>query len=295
MHGESVQERIKAMTEVFEALAVIGDPVTEEDRVVYLLASLPDSFNMLVTALEASSENVQKMEIVTERLLHEERKMKEKGNEGNGSKAFTAGHRRENPKKLLTCHFCKKPGHFKRNCRKLAQLQKNEKAVKPIAKHSASKATTNEQVSSSTSDDEALVIGHALSATSRGNWIVDSGATCHMCNDKELFKGLSPLRKPQEVTLGDGRVLGATAKGTVTLEMLFPDGSSQRCNLQNVLYVPKLSYNLLSVSKASEARKTTKFNSSGCEIVNRHKKVVAFATIEWGISTTWNSAESLNS
>jgi hypothetical protein len=122
------------------------------------------------------------------------------------------------------------------------------------------------------------VIGHALSATSRGNWIIDSGATCHMCNDKELFKGLSPLRKPQEVTLGDGRVLGATAEGTVTLKLLLPDGSSQRCNLQNVLYVPKLSYNLLSVSKASEAGKMTKFNSSGCKIVNRHKKVVAFAT-----------------
>ena len=52
--GESVQKHIKVMTEIFEALAVIGDPVTEEDRVVHLLASLPDSFNMLATALEAS-------------------------------------------------------------------------------------------------------------------------------------------------------------------------------------------------------------------------------------------------
>ena len=51
--GESVQGHIKEMTELFEALTVIGDPVTEEDRAVYLLASLPDSFNMLVTALEA--------------------------------------------------------------------------------------------------------------------------------------------------------------------------------------------------------------------------------------------------
>ena len=96
-----------------------------------------------------------------------------------------------------------------------------------------------------------------------------------MCNNKELFKELSSLRKPQEVTLGDGHVLEATAEGTVTLEMLLPDGRTQRCNLQNALYVPKLSYNLLSVSKASEA---TKFNNSGCEILNRHKKVVAFAT-----------------
>lgn len=45
---------------------MIGDSVTEEDRVVHLLASLPDSFNMLVTALEANLKTVPKMENVTE-------------------------------------------------------------------------------------------------------------------------------------------------------------------------------------------------------------------------------------
>ena len=43
--GDSVQEHVKAMTELFIELSVIGDEVTEEDRVVYLLASLPDSYN----------------------------------------------------------------------------------------------------------------------------------------------------------------------------------------------------------------------------------------------------------
>ena len=62
--GDSMQDHIKGMTEVFD-----------EDRVVHLLASLPDSYNVLVTALEANEE-VPKMEMVTERLLHEERKMK---------------------------------------------------------------------------------------------------------------------------------------------------------------------------------------------------------------------------
>ena len=68
---ESVHEHIKAMTELFEVLevlAVIGDPVTEEDHVMHLLASLPDSYNMLATALEANSEAVPKMEVVMERL-----------------------------------------------------------------------------------------------------------------------------------------------------------------------------------------------------------------------------------
>ena len=42
-NGESVQQHIKAMTETFDSFAVIGDPVNEEDRVVHLLASLPES------------------------------------------------------------------------------------------------------------------------------------------------------------------------------------------------------------------------------------------------------------
>ena len=52
--GESVQEHIKTMIELFNELAIVGDAIDEEDRVVYLLASLPDSFNTLVTALETS-------------------------------------------------------------------------------------------------------------------------------------------------------------------------------------------------------------------------------------------------
>ena len=47
---------IKNMTEIFEQLSFIGDTVTDEDRLVFLLASLPDSYRMLVTALEANSD-----------------------------------------------------------------------------------------------------------------------------------------------------------------------------------------------------------------------------------------------
>ena len=86
--GESVNEHIKMMSETFEALAV-----NEEDRVVHLLASLPDSFDMLVTALEALSEKVPKWELVIERLLHEELKLQEKastGTNGDGRKVFIA-------------------------------------------------------------------------------------------------------------------------------------------------------------------------------------------------------------
>ena len=37
--SESVEEHIKVMTELFNGLAVLGDVINEEDKVIYLLAS----------------------------------------------------------------------------------------------------------------------------------------------------------------------------------------------------------------------------------------------------------------
>ena len=74
-----MQEHIKYMTEVLDELSIVDEPVQEEDRVVYLLASLPDSYSMLVTALEANAD-VPKLEVVTEHLLHGEKKQKNRSN-----------------------------------------------------------------------------------------------------------------------------------------------------------------------------------------------------------------------
>ena len=67
-------------------------PVSEEDRVIYLLASLLDSCNMIVIALEMQSESVPKWSLVTKRLLHQEANMKEKDAQGGEvkKKAFSA-------------------------------------------------------------------------------------------------------------------------------------------------------------------------------------------------------------
>ena len=54
---------------------MIDEAVAEDDRVVHLLSSLPDSYNVLLTALEAQSENVPKWEQVTERLLDKDSKL----------------------------------------------------------------------------------------------------------------------------------------------------------------------------------------------------------------------------
>ena len=272
--GDSVQEHIKAMIEIFNGLSVIGDPVSDEDRVVHLLASLPETFNMLVTALEASP-NVPKMEIVTERLLHEERKMKDRGTSSVSSSEKAMAAKRPPWKRGPKCHHCGKFGHIKRNCRDLAP---NNNQKEWSRKQKANNAEVKLGSSNNESESDALVAGCALAANAtRDTWIVDSGATCHMCNNDKLFTELRDLR-PLDVTLGDGHNLKASGKGTVLLQMSLHDGTMRKCSLNDVLYVPSLSYNLLSVSKAAEAGKTTRFNKTSCEILTSEGKIVSEGT-----------------
>ena len=141
---ESVQEHIRKMTEVFKELAVVGDPVNEEDRVVHLLASLPETYDMLVTALEANS-NVPKMEVVTERLLHEERKRDRGGSESAQLKAIHL---------KLRCFHCRKLRHFRRDCPLLKQ-EKEEPRPKENKAHDQTKDKGG---------DNAIVVSHVLQA-----------------------------------------------------------------------------------------------------------------------------------
>ena len=106
---------------------------------------------------------------------------------------------------------------------------------------------------------------------------MDSGATCHMCNDSKLFVELRKLEKPLEVILGDGHDLNAIGC-RVVLESKLPSGRTRKFKLSGVLYVPKLSYNLLSVSKTLDAGKKIRFGEANCQVLDRNKKLIAMAT-----------------
>ena len=137
--------------------------------------------------------------------------------------------------------------------------------------------------SSSDVDFAGLIVNHVLSANFTAplnEWIMDSGAACHMCYDDRLFDELHSLKQPLEVMLGDGYALEATGRGTVVLELTKVGGKASRCKLHEVLphEVPDLFYNLLSVSKAATAGKVVKLTETGCEILDSNEKVIAVAT-----------------
>ena len=147
---------------------------------------------------------------------------------------------------------------------------------------SLEKAATVRVQEDSDSDSVGLIAGHALSVSSSSEtsstWIINSGATCHMCLDSTQFATLHQLEDPIDIVLGDGRALVAVGKGEVVLDMVLPSGELKPCTLHDVLYVPSLSYNLLSVAKASQRGKTVKFTQSACYVVDKCHKMVSKAT-----------------
>ena len=268
--NESIQTHIKAMMETFDALSVIGEAVEEEDRVVYVLASLPEKYNMLVTALEACPE-VPKLEIVTEKLLNEERKMKEKQenisqgslyNSGNHDALFVNSQSKSN-----NCFYCGKPGHKIRFCeqKKRDEDEKEKENNRHAVANFASVRNQREKYESDSSGDECIALVSEACNENKSKWVMDSAATNHMCKDRNEMTNLKRLDNVKRVKVGNGDYVEARFEGSVKLKV--KHGKKLRTfKLFNVLFVPGMKYNLLSIPKVSQADKVVQFDKFGCEI-----------------------------
>ena len=161
---------------------------------------------------------------------------------------------------LYTCFFLISEIYFN-NFRNNKVQQRN---FKENANFSEKRTHVRRESSSSDDFDVGMVVvSHALSSINsveRKEWIIDSGATCHMCNDFEIFQDLKNLGEDKhEIKVGDGYTLKAEGEGHIKLKVKGLNGFS-KCKLFNVLYVPDLSYNLISVSNIIEAEmKNVKF------------------------------------
>lgn len=80
-----------------------------------------------------------------------------------------------------------------------------------------------------------------LSVNGKKSWILDSGATDHLTGSSNHFLSYHPCASHKKIRIADGSFAPIVGKSHISPF----DGLI----LQNVLYVPKISYNLLSVSK----------------------------------------------
>lgn len=90
-------------------------------------------------------------------------------------------------------------------------------------------------------------------------WIIDSGATDHMCNDLSLFTHVKHMPSPFQVTLPNGHFIEVNTVGTIPINDII--------SLYNVMYVPSFKYNLISVTKLLQQNKCSiQFTYTDCTL-----------------------------
>ena len=85
-------------------------------------------------------------------------------------------------------------------------------------------------------------------STDSNIWIIDSGATSHMCNDASKFINLTMENNGiRHVTAANKAKVNVVGIGSCKFDIMDANGILQHITLSNVLYVPDLGCNLISV------------------------------------------------
>ncbi|KAL0399945.1 UNVERIFIED_CONTAM: Retrovirus-related Pol polyprotein from transposon RE1 [Sesamum radiatum] len=196
-------------------------------------------------------------------------------------------------KRHVTCTHCKKPGHSQESCFQLHGVPDWYKLLndkKKQGKHftanlegkgASSSGETSQNVTDMMSevlrilqnnnkptdpitnyanyvnmDEEFAGNTYKLTDIDFKCWIVDTGATNHICACIELLHSYTEPMTPQYVHLPDDSKQAVKYIGIVKL--------NDRITLGNVLFVPQFSINLLSVSQlCSQGSYTLQFNRNG--------------------------------
>ncbi|GMF66431.1 unnamed protein product [Phytophthora lilii] len=257
--GDDVLEHINKIKTLAEQLDAVNAPVSEDDLVITLLASLSESYQFLITALESRANSLT-WELVTTRLLHEDMKRKEKGGGADGAAHGQAFMTSDNGKrkgrqanKTSACHYCGEQGHWIAKC--------------PVRTRENAERQRPQRASVARDEDELgnflfLVGGESKTTKSSDKWLVDSGATQHMTYSKEYMKNYKKMSRV-DVHLADDGVVQAVGTGDIVMSMKTPRGTKKGV-LTNVWHIPKLSRNLFSVGRFTKDVGPVTFETDGC-------------------------------
>jgi hypothetical protein len=98
------------------------------------------------------------------------------------------------------------------------------------------------------------------------DWIVDSGASHHMCCDLKFFGAFQPATTKTFVILADNS--NSIIKGTGTVLLSTPIGQdTNMVELKDVLFVPTLNKDLKAVSKIMR---------NGFQMISQHKELAIY-------------------
>lgn len=185
-----------------------------------------------------------------------------------GSKSSNAFFGNKKKPYTVTCFECNKQGHTRRECslwkRKQAKFQQNGNG------HAKSNVHKNKEKS-------AFSAVYLSNTPSHKIWFVDSGASQHMSASE---KGLMNIRQSSTklINAANGVQLKVKCAGDLNVCV-----NGNDITIYDVLCVPELAANLLSISCITKSGNRVSFVDDGCEIYNHNGRFLCKANLEEGV------------
>ncbi|KAF4622418.1 hypothetical protein D9613_009127 [Agrocybe pediades] len=268
--GFDMSEHVSKLRQLQEELHIMGSVISDEDFVMILLTSLPESWENYASSFLGSSSNrptVRSQELVGI-LMEEYRRRKEKGGEtvggtslqarGNGGRFSRGGKgsgKSDGGDKDKECYNCHKKGHISKDCWAKGGGREGQgpKGRKGPHRGRSNQAREEEEDNNSATLNNVTYMSYSStnsSPISKYDWFLDSGTTSHICAIREAFIEYQPLShstirgvgKTPAVALGRGSIL-------VDFDV---NGEIITHRLQNVLHVPEAENCLLSLGRFEE-------------------------------------------
>eukprot|EP00253_Pinus_taeda_P027941 PITA_27941 len=247
--GTSITDHLDAFNILLVQLESIEVKFQLEDKAITLLCSLPESWDHIVTSISLSSSETLEFDDVVASLLSEETRRRSnletstleammvrgRSKERRFSRQSDSRSKSKGKKSKVKCWFCGKSGHLKKDCWKRQQTSKEDSSIE---KKEANTTDTGSASGSGMSDEVLSVnlLNHDQ------HWLLDSGASKHMCIHREWFKTYKSINDGV-VYMGNDVTCNIVGIGSIQLQMF--DGTTKI--LTDVRHVPELRKNVISL------------------------------------------------
>ncbi|KAK9707732.1 hypothetical protein QE152_g27663 [Popillia japonica] len=241
----NMDEYISAVMSLVQQLADINHNVDDEEVAMIILGGLPSEFDPLIMGIEATHTTIS-TEMVKSRLLQDDYRRGSLENTSSESalaarKVEVSTTKRSEP----ICFHCGKKGHIKPKCKYFKKGQK-KKYLSNDDKYQKQNDNQNDNV----------LLTTALFTTTFGerDWIIDSGCTMHMTKNRDWLSKFE--NNSRNVTVANNQTIQGIGMGQVNIKL----DNAGAGTITDVMYVPDISANLLSVNKLTEKNLTVVFD-----------------------------------